>query len=176
MKKPYKKDHRRYVRIPFQRNIKYRLCYERLASEIIDADARNISQNGLLFKTKYPPPTSTIIALNIDITKLAEYLRRENLTDVIKPDQLFIRDHSIFGEVVRIIKDDKSGFYSVAVKLILKKDPLAAERIERARAEEHPQYIDPKAIPYEEKYAPKKDKHQHPQYIGPPLKEDDEEI
>ncbi|MBN1492953.1 MAG: PilZ domain-containing protein [Candidatus Omnitrophica bacterium] len=166
-------DRRKYVRVPFQRNIKYRVCYERLASEIVDANAQNISQNGIFFKTKFPPPPNTIVSLGIDIEKFKEYLIKDNLTEVLDPEQIMTRGNAIFGEVVRVIEEQHSGFYSVAVKLILKKDPNAAEKIEKAEPKPHPQYKDQTIIPEDEKaHEPKKPP--HPQYIDPDLAQEDE--
>ena len=169
-------ERRRFLRVPFQSSIRYRLCYERFANEIIEASAHNLSQNGILFKTKYPPPQSAIIALNIELDKLKRYLDREGLTDIIDVDQVFVRGNSVFGEVIRVIEEQHSGFFSVAVNIILKKDPQAEERIERAKVEEHPQYIDPTVVPDEEKYDIKKKKEEkksHPQYIDPDLADEE---
>jgi len=163
------KERRQYVRIPFQKNIKYRLCYEKFASEILEADASNISQNGICFKTKYPPPSTAVIALNVPVDKLRKYLETQKLSELINADQLYTRGETIYGEVVRIIQEPHSGFYSVAVKLILKKDPNAQKKIEEARLKEHPQYIDPSLVADKEKFAPPEKKPEHPQYIDPNL-------
>lgn len=160
-------DRRQYVRIPFQKNINYRLCYEKFAATIMEADASNLSQNGICFKTKYPPPTTSVISIQVDTKRLKDYLQKENLMDVIDPEQLYTKGGNIYGEVVRIIKDSQSGFHSVAVKLILKKDPTAEEKIEEAKLKDHPQYIDPSKVPDEEKFGQKEEKPSHPQYIDP---------
>lgn len=166
-------DRRKYVRVPFQRNMKYRVCYEKLVSEIVDADATNISQTGILFKTKFPPPPNTILSMAIDVEKFKAYLIREKLTDVLDPEQIYFRGHVIFGEVVRIIKEDQSGFFSVAVKLILKKDPNAEEKLKKVETKPHPQYIDQNIIPEEEK-PQGNNKPSHPQYIDPTLVDEEE--
>jgi len=165
-------DRRQFVRVPFQKNIKYRICYDRFVSEIVDADSHNISQNGILFKTKYPPQVGSVLALNVPADKFGEYLQSENLTDIIDPEQLYSRGQSIFGEVIRNIKDEQSGFFSVAVKLILKKDPEAKRKVESTAIKDHPQYIDPTQIPDEEK-ARAEEKPAHPQYIDPSLADED---
>jgi hypothetical protein len=143
-----------------------------LASEIIEADARNISQNGICFKTKFPPPTNTIVSLNIDIDKFKEYLVKEKMTDVLDPAQILYRNHSIFGEVVRVIEEQQSGFYSVAVKLVLIKDPHAVAKVEKVEPKPHPQYKNQTMVPEDEK--PQEAKPSHPQYIDPKLAKDEE--
>ncbi|MFC1809011.1 hypothetical protein ACFL3D_02670, partial [Candidatus Omnitrophota bacterium] len=133
----------------------------------------NISQNGIFFKTKFPPPPATILSLNVDIEKFTEYLVKEKMTDVIDPEQIMSRGHAIFGEVVRVIQEQHSGFYSVAVKIVLKKDPDAKEKVETAEAKTHPQYKDQTLVPDEEKIEEQK-KPSHPQYIDPTLADEDE--
>lgn len=175
MKNNYNGSNRRqYLRVPFQKTIKYRICYERFASEIIDANTNNISQGGILFKTKYPPATSTIVSLNVSPDKLKEYLVEAELTDLVDPEKLFYKGQAIFGEVVRVIKDSQSEFYSVAVKLVLQKDPTAVPKIEEINKKVHPQYIDPSIVPNEEKYENDQNTTpHHPQYIDPSIVDED---
>jgi len=163
------KEKRRYVRIPFQRSITYKHCYEKFANQIVDANASNISQNGILFNTKYPPPPKALVSLNLDIAQLKEYLKQEGLTNSIDPDEIFVKGKTIFGEVVRVIQDERSNFYSVAVKLILNRDPEAEAKIEAAKKKNHPQFIDPSIVPEEEKFITQDDKTSHPQYVNPEL-------
>jgi hypothetical protein len=120
-------ERRKYLRIPFQKDIKYRICYNKFTTAPIqsndisvEADTQNISEGGIFFMTKYPPPTLSVISIDVDVQRLREYLIKENLTNALNPDNLYVKNGQLHGEVVRIQQCPHSGYYSVALKLISK--------------------------------------------------------
>jgi len=117
-----RKERRKFLRIPFQKNIKYRICYDKFTSEIIEGNSENISAGGILFKTKWPPPSMSIIAIDLNIDKFREYIKNENLQNDINIDNLYIQNGQLYGEVVRIKEYPESGYYDIGLKLITKKD------------------------------------------------------
>ncbi len=117
-----RKERRRFLRLPFQKNIKYRICYDKFTSESIEGDSQNISTGGILFKTKWPPPSMSIIAIDLNISKFREYIKNEKLENDININNLYIQNGQLYGEVVRIKEYPESGYYDVALKLIPKKD------------------------------------------------------
>ena len=117
-----RKERRNFLRVPFQKNIKYRICYDKFTSESIDGNSENISTSGILFKTKWPPPSMAIIAIDLNVYKFREYIKNENLQNDINIDNLYIHKGQLYGEVVRIKEYPESGYYDVALKLLPRKD------------------------------------------------------
>ena len=117
-----RRERRKFLRVPFQKNIKYRICYDKFSSETIDGNSENISTGGILFKTKWPPSSMSIIAIDLNINKFRDYIKNENLGSEVNFDNLYIHKGQLYGEVVRIKEYPESGYYDVALKLLLRKD------------------------------------------------------
>lgn len=115
------KERRNYVRIPFQKHLKYNICYNKFHSEEINAASENISEGGILFKTKWPPPSMSIIAIDVDIPKFKAYIKKEHHDKDIDVDAIHQEKGRLFGEVIRITEYKESGFYDVALKFIPRK-------------------------------------------------------
>ena len=116
------KERRKFLRVPFQKNIKYRICYDKFTSESIEGNSQNISTGGILFKTKWPPPSMSIIAIDLNINKFRDYIKNQNLGSEVNVDNLYVNKGQLYGEVVRIREYPESGFFDVALKLLTKKD------------------------------------------------------
>lgn len=118
----YYKNRRKYIRVPFQKNIKYRICYKnQVSKELIDASTADISSGGILFKTKWPPPSLAIIEIEIDLKKFKEHLSRID-NKAVNIDLLYTKNNKIYGEVKRIKEYPESGFYEIAVHLVHKNE------------------------------------------------------
>jgi len=117
-KKNLQKERRRFIRVPFKKHISYRICYDKFSSEQIVADSENVGGGGILFKTKWPPPTMSIIAIDLDVAKLRQYITDKGIAHDFDMSLLYTEKKCIFGEVVRIKEYPESGFFDVAIKFI----------------------------------------------------------
>ena len=126
-------ERRKYMRLPFQKTVKYRICYDKFSSAAVDADSQNIGGGGIMFKTKWPPPIMSIIAVDIDITKLKNYISKDNLKDKFNLDELYIQNGKLFGEVKRIKEYPESGYYDVALQLIHISDKKPLDKIKKLK-------------------------------------------
>ena len=117
------RERRSFIRIPFQKNINYSVCYKgQQFAETVEGSTENISQEGILFKTKWPPAIYSMISLNIDPKKFKEHVDKDpELKKIFNLDRLYAKKGKFYGEVVRIREYPESGYYDVAVRLILKK-------------------------------------------------------
>lgn len=112
------KERRNFIRVPFKKNISYRICYDKFSSEKIIADSENIGCGGILFKTKWPPPTMSIIAIDLDIHRLKQYITEKGISHDFDTTKLYTEKNRIYGEVVRIKEYPESGYFDVAIKFI----------------------------------------------------------
>lgn len=117
----FPQDRRNFIRVPFQKHISYRICYDKFKSDNVTADTTNISSGGILFKTKWPPPTMSILAIDLDVAKLRSYITEKGIEHDFNIDELHIEKNRIFGEVVRIREYPESGYYDIALKFIHRK-------------------------------------------------------
>lgn len=116
------REKRQFIRIPFQKKISYQVCYNNFTSESSEASTENISTGGIMFKTKWPPQSLAVIAIDLDIAKLRQYIKTENLESKIHLDEVYVKNGKVFGEVIRIKEYPESGYYDVALRLILKNE------------------------------------------------------
>ena len=114
-------DRRKYVRVPFKNNITYRICYNKFSSDEFNGDSQNIGGGGILFKTKWPPPTMSIIAIDINVNKLRSYIKEAKLENNFDLDNIYVQKGKIYGEVIRIKEYPESGYYDVALKFVRRK-------------------------------------------------------
>jgi hypothetical protein len=115
-------ERRKFIRIPFQKTIRYSVCYNKFNSEEVDGQTENVSEGGILFKTKWPPSMMSIISIDVDIKRLRDYIQSNNLSTGFNADNLYVKAGQIYGEVVRIKEYPESGYYDVAIKLIHRKE------------------------------------------------------
>ncbi|MBU1863439.1 MAG: PilZ domain-containing protein [Candidatus Omnitrophica bacterium] len=116
------KERRQFIRVPFQKNITYSICYNKFTPHSVEGNSKNISGGGILFKTKWPPPIMSVLSINLDVYKLKDYVNKENLQDKLDVNKLYMQNGKLYGEVVRIKEYPESGYYDVALQLIQKKD------------------------------------------------------
>jgi len=117
----FPKDRRTFIRVPFRKHISYRICYDKFNSDKVVADSENIGGGGILFKTKWPPPTMSILAIDLDVNRLKDYIKQNGISHDFDIDTLYVKQNRIYGEVVRIREYPESGFYDVALKFIHRK-------------------------------------------------------
>jgi c-di-GMP-binding flagellar brake protein YcgR len=117
----FPKDRRKFIRVPFKKHLSYRICYNKFNSDKVVADSENISGGGIMFKTKWPPPTMSILAIDLDVKRLREYITQKGIAHDFDVDNLHIENNRIFGEVVRIKEYPESGYYDVSIKFIHRK-------------------------------------------------------
>ncbi len=114
-------ERRKYHRIEIGENIKYKVCYDNFMSEPTNGKSGNISEGGIFFITKWPPPIMSIIAIEINLENIKTQLGRLNESRnpiELDLDSLYIKDGYLYGEVIRITEN--SELYEVAARFIRK--------------------------------------------------------
>lgn len=115
-------ERRKFIRYECDKPIQYKkviLAEDKIvASKLVDACSKNLSANGILLSTKYPPELSSIIVL---------YLENRNnpLSRQIRK-QIMMLNNGILGRVVRtdVIGD---GEYNVGIAFFTKSEKLAED-------------------------------------------------
>ncbi|MDD5496603.1 MAG: PilZ domain-containing protein [Candidatus Omnitrophica bacterium] len=79
------------------------------ASDLVDADSKNLSVSGILFTAKEAPELSSVVMLDLDY-------RTSQICREIEAHAL-IKDNKLFGKVVRI-EDAGDGLYDIGVAFL----------------------------------------------------------
>lgn len=107
-------DRREFFRMDFRQPVKFRE-FQRDESGPKLGTSENISQSGLLFKTRIVPPLSSILWMDVDIRTLRICQEIEN--------RALVQDDGLLGRVVRVEEDpDETNTYNVGVCFLRKSD------------------------------------------------------
>ncbi|MFC1809589.1 hypothetical protein ACFL3D_05680 [Candidatus Omnitrophota bacterium] len=105
-----KSEKRKYTRTTLHGNVDFMTCDATLLHE--SANIENVSQFGILFKTKRSPQVGSIIALHLD---------PEQVSAIVHINELFREENGdILGRIVRVEVSKESDEYDVAVNLFRK--------------------------------------------------------
>ena len=115
MKKPSDPEERReFFRVDFRQPVKFRE-YRRDPVSPKLGTSENISQTGLLFKTRIVPPLSSVLWMDVDLRTLRICQEIEN--------GALVQDNGLLGRVVRVEEDpDEADTYNVGVCFLRKSD------------------------------------------------------
>ncbi|PIQ86646.1 MAG: hypothetical protein COV74_03890 [Candidatus Omnitrophica bacterium CG11_big_fil_rev_8_21_14_0_20_45_26] len=103
-------ERRNYVRLTLDQPLRFRTINPLFIKEFQVGRAKNISQDGALFKTVTPPPRKSYILLDIDLSQLNEQIRLDK--------HLVVMNHKIVGKVMRIHLNLETGLFDVGVRFV----------------------------------------------------------
>lgn len=107
-------DRREFFRMDFRQPVKFRE-FQRDANALKLGTGENISQSGILFKTRIVPPLSSVLWMDVDIRTLRICREIEN--------RAVIEDRGLLGRVVRVEEDpEEANSYNVGVCFLRKSD------------------------------------------------------
>ncbi len=111
-------ERREFFRLDFRRPVKFREFQTKAAPSLRLGTAENISQSGILFKTRVVPPLSSVLWMDVD-------LRTLRICREIEKSAL-IQDRGILGRVVRVEEDpDEAHTYDVGVCFLRKSEKIS---------------------------------------------------
>lgn len=107
-------ERREFFRLDFRHPVKFR--------QIVDGEgavrlgsSENISQSGILFKTRQIPPLSSLLWMDVDLRTL--HICKEIETRAV------VRDQGLLGRVVRVELDpDEKDVYDIGVCFLRRED------------------------------------------------------
>ena len=112
-------DRREFFRVDFRRPVKFRQVQDS-EDHLKIATIENISQSGILFKTRILPQLSSVLWMDMDFRTL-------NICREIE-DNVLIYESGILGRVVRIeVYDEENKADDVGVCFLRKTDPEEAQ-------------------------------------------------
>ncbi len=103
-------ERRRYARFPFAEPLRFRTLNPVILKELQIGKAKNISQNGILFKAVSPPPRKSYILVETNQRTLAECVRID--------DHLVIMEGKIVGKVMRTHLNLENGLFEIGIRFI----------------------------------------------------------
>ena len=107
-------EKREFFRVDFRQPVKFRE-FQREPSALTLGTSENISQSGLLFKTRTVPPLSTVLWMDVDIRTLRICQEIEK--------RALVEEQGLLGRVVRVEEDpDEANTYNVGVCFLRKSD------------------------------------------------------
>ncbi|KJJ83774.1 Type IV pilus assembly PilZ domain protein [Candidatus Omnitrophus magneticus] len=121
-------DNREFLRIDYSTILNYKTVKADKISNRKEILIKNISANGLLFRTpNLPPALSSVVWVDLD-----EKMR--NICSEIEED-LIIHNGAVLGKVVRLAEGEPGKSYDVGVCFLRKKD-ITQEEIQEFFVEE----------------------------------------
>ena len=108
-------ERREFLRMDYERDVKFRELRGEKLSTKTQAATRNISACGLLFRTgSIPPALSSIIWVELD-------QKMTNICSEVEGD-LIIHNGGVFGRVVRISEGEPGQSYDIGIAFLRRKD------------------------------------------------------
>ncbi len=104
-------ERRKYARVSFNQPLRFKVLNPIFLKEFQTGKTKNISQNGMLFKTVTPPPPrKAYIVIETD---------RKTLSTCIQIDRdLMMIDGKITGKVMRTHLNLENGLFEVGIRFI----------------------------------------------------------
>ncbi len=102
-------ERREFLRLPYERPLKFNVCRKGLIKELQIGITKNVSQKGMLFKAKTMPAIDAIILIETDLKTLSNCIEVE--------DALVELNGRIMGKVVRVVPSE-NDFCEVGVQFI----------------------------------------------------------
>lgn len=112
-------ERRSYARHSLEQVIKFKTINPVFIREFQIAKSKNISPDGLLFKTVTPPPRKAFVLIELDSKLLGEFTKSGR--------QLIVMDHKLVGRVMRTHLNLENGLFEVGIKLLSAKDKTTKE-------------------------------------------------
>ncbi len=103
-------ERRGYSRLPFDQPLRFKVVNPIFLIEFQIGKSKNISENGMLFKTVTPPPRKSYILIETDQRTLIDFLRADH--------NLVLMDHKILGKVMRTHLNLENGLFEVGVRFV----------------------------------------------------------
>lgn len=103
-------ERRRYVRLVFDKPLRFKIINPIFVAELQIGKSQNISETGMLFKTVTPPPRKSFIAIDTDHQAVKDFLRTDR--------GLVTIDHKILGKVMRTHLNLNNGLFEVGIRFI----------------------------------------------------------
>ena len=124
IKESWSADERReFFRVEFRNAVKFRMIQEN-ESALKLGTSEDISQSGLLFKTRVLPPLSSVLWMDLDLRTLKICQEIEN--------RALVYENGLLGRVVRVEEDpEESKVYNVGVCFIRKDDPFSPKNLDK---------------------------------------------
>ena len=103
-------EKRRFNRVPYPHQIKFRLYDRSNISEIYTATAENISASGILLRTSTPLIENRLISIKLNSTEIS-YLKK-----IVKA--IFVKEDYVVGKVMRVSEVIEGSLYDVGISFI----------------------------------------------------------
>ena len=103
-------ERRGYARFPLEQTLRFKIINSVFLKELQIGKAKNISQNGMLFKAVSPPARKSYILIETNQKTLAECVRID--------EHLVIMEGKIAGKVMRTHLNLENGLFEIGVRFI----------------------------------------------------------
>ena len=107
-------ERRSYTRHQFEQVLKFKTVNPVFVREFQIAKSKNISQNGMLFKTVTPPPRKAFVLLEVDPKIISEFLKTEN--------NFIVMQNKVVARVMRTHLNLENGLFEVGIRLLSAKE------------------------------------------------------
>lgn len=107
-------ERRQYPRLPFRKNVWFRVCMKNVLYRMREGITVNVSQVGMLFFTRFLPPISALVLLELDL---------EALSQVVQVDGFLLQPHQyILGKVIRVHREGEDSLHEVGISFVREED------------------------------------------------------
>ena len=103
-------ERRGYARLSIDHPLRFKILNPVFLQEFQIGKAKNISQNGLLFKTVAPPPRKSYILIELDKKTLKEFIAEDQ--------KLVVIEHKIMGKVMRTHLNLENGLFEIGARFV----------------------------------------------------------
>jgi hypothetical protein len=113
---------RSYPRVPFEHSVRFLLCSHQRESVTHEGHSENVSQAGMLFRSKVLPPLSSLILIDTYF---------DDLMRCIDLDQLLMTSfRNVLAKVVQISHEKKKDFFNIGISFVRKEEQYRSDVLE----------------------------------------------